>query len=211
MASLFLSYLLSATLLSLPADKTVRPPLSFYPDWTSGFVVLETGDTLSAPLRFNPVVREGLLQVETDNRVLTLSVKDVKAFFFYDDEKGRDRHFLTLNLSLPGAEPNEMFIEYVYENERAVILNHRTWDKRGGLLKGLRQPHARNAFYLLERSTGQLLPLSYEHLSEVVANRQRVDEFIDINGLRFRRVSEYVRVLEYDQSLTKKIPASARY
>src|SRR5690606_25509908 len=125
MASLFFSVLVSASLLNLPSQNNPNAPILYFPDWTAGLVVLETDDTVSCTLRFNQMVPEGLLQVLDGENILTLSVKDVKCFFFFDPKKDRYRKFFTLSVPFRGAVAREMFLEYIYGNGRVSILNHK--------------------------------------------------------------------------------------
>src|SRR5687767_529540 len=118
MASLFFSFLLSASFLHLPPPGNPNVPINFCPDWTQGMVVLETNDTVACVLRYNQMVPEGLLQVKDGENILTLSVKDVKCFFFFDAAKNRYRKFFTLSVPINREMQREMFLEYIYGNDK---------------------------------------------------------------------------------------------
>ncbi len=203
MASLFFSFLLSVSFVDLPPQNDPNKPIQLSQGWTSGFVVLETNDTIACSLRFNQMVSEGLLQVIDGNNVLTLSVKDVKAFLFFDSTKGRYRTFLTLSVPLENAIIREIFMEYVYGNEIVSILNHKSVGFAHSYMEfsPLKQATPLNRQYLLDSATGQLLPLSKGNALSLLDQKQKVSSFIQSNGLRFRKVSDYVKVFEYHQSL----------
>ena len=203
MASLFFSVLLSASFLNLPPQNNPKAQIPFFPDWTPGVVVLETNDTVSCLLRYNQMVPEGLLQVLEGETVLTLSVRDVKCFFFFDNRKERYRKFYTLSVPINGYTNREMFLEYVYGNERVCILNHKTMGLAHAYMEftPFKQPVPLNKQYLLNGDTGELLPISEENAFSLLKKKQQVAGFIENNGIRFKKLSDYVKVFEYDQSL----------
>lgn len=203
MASLFFSFLVSASLLNVPPQNNSQSPLHFFPDWTPGMVVLETNDTVNCTLRYNQMVPEGLLQVLDGEKILTLSVKDVKCFFFFDDRKNRYRKFYTLSVPMNGYVHREMFLEYVYGNDRVTILNHKTMGLAHGYMEftPFKHPVPVNKLYLLNGQTGELLPISEENALSVLEKKQQVAGFIESAGIRFRKLSDYVKVFEYDRSL----------
>jgi hypothetical protein len=203
MAPLFFSFLLSASFLNFPPQNNPHLPIQFSPDWIAGLVVLETNDTVSCTLRFNQMVPEGLLQVLDGDNILTLSVKDVKSFFFFDPNKNRYIKFFTLSVPLNGYVNREMFLEYVYGNEKVSILNHKTMGLAHAYMEfsPLKQATPMNKQYLLDSRTGKLLPMSEENALSLLDKKQQVASFIENNGIRFRKVSDYVKIFEYHQSL----------
>lgn len=203
MASLFFSFLISASFLGFPPEDNAATPLRFYPDWTPGIVVLETNDTVACTLRYSQMVPEGLLQVADGDNILTLSVKDVRSFFFFDARKNRYRKFFTLTVPFDGQRKREMFLEYVYGNDRVSILNHKTMGLAHGYMEftPFKQPVPVNKQYLLDCRTGKLMPISQENALSLLKKRNKVSHFIEENGIRFRRLSDYVKIFEYDRSL----------
>lgn len=203
MASLFFSFLLSASFLNMPPQNNPNMPLNFFPDWTPGLVVLETNDTVACDIRYNQMVPEGLLQVLDGDNVLTLSVRDVKCFFFFDAQKKRYRKFYTLSVPFEGNVSREMFLEYLYGNDDVSILNHKTMGLAHAYMEftPFKQPIPLNKQYLLDCRTGELLPISEENALSLLKEKPQVVNFIEDNDIRFRKLSDYVKVFEYDQSL----------
>jgi len=203
MASLFFSFVLSASFLQMPPANNPNLPINFYPDWTQGIVVLESNDTVACVLRYNQLVPEGLLQVLDGENVLTLSVRDVKCFFFYDSAKHRYRKFFTLRVPLQGSVQREMFLEYIYGNENVSILSHKTMGLAHSYMEytPFKQPIPLNRQYLLDCKTGKVLPISEENALSLLEKKQMVSAYIEANDIRFRKLSDYVKVFEYDKSL----------
>ena len=203
MAPLFFSLLLSASVLNTPPANNPNNAVAFFPDWTPGLVVLETNDTVACTLRYNQMVPEGLLQVLDGENILTLSVKDVKCFFFFDPKRNRYRRFFTLSVPLNGYIRREMFMEYVYGNERVSILNHKTMGLAHAYMEftPFKQPTPLSKQYLLDCRTGEVLPISEENAISLLGKKREVASFIESHDIRFRKVSDYVKVFEYDRSL----------
>ncbi|MEX1241295.1 MAG: hypothetical protein WEB30_16355 [Cyclobacteriaceae bacterium] len=203
MASLYLSYLLSASMLYPQPQNNPNVPIQFFPDWIPGLVVLETNDTVACDLRYNQMVPEGLLQVLDGQNILTLSVKDVKSFLFFDPAKNRYRQFFTLSVPMDGNVNREMFLEYVYGNDKVSILNHKTMGLSHAYMEftPFKLPVPINKLYLLDCRSGELLPISGENALSLLDKKQEVASFIHDSGIRFRRLSDYVKVFEYEESL----------
>ena len=201
MASLFFSFLVSASLLHPQPQHNPHMPVQFFPDWTAGLVILETDDTVACVLRYNQMVPEGLLQVLDGENILTLSVKDVKGFLFFDETKRRYRKFFTLSVPMDGRVSREMFFEYVYGNDRVSILNHKTMGLAHDYMEytPFRQPVPVNDLYLLDCRSGQILPISEENALSLLEKKRQASNFIQENGIRFRKVSDYVKLFEFDR------------
>jgi hypothetical protein len=203
MTSLFFSFLVSASFLHMPQPNNPNIPVHFFPDWTPGVVVLETNDTVSCSIRYNQMVPEGLLQVLDGNNILTLSVKDVKCFFYLDPGKNRYRNFFTLAVPFEGKPSREMFLEYIYGNEHVSILNHKTMGLAHSYMEftPFKQPIPLNKLYLLNTSTGEVLPISEKNALSFLEKKPEVAAYIENNDIRFRKLSDYVKVFEYERSL----------
>jgi len=203
MTALFFSFVLSLSAMDVPPQSKTTSTLLFQPDWTPGMVVLETDDTVACILRYNQLVPEGLLQVREGETILTLSVRDVKSFSFYDLRRERYRKFYTLSVPVNGGLSREMFFEYIYGNDKVSILNHKTMGLARGYMEytPFKQPIPINKPYFLNCRTGELLPVTAENALSLLDKKKLVKDFIEENHIRFRKMSDYVRIFEYDQSL----------
>ena len=96
-----------------------------------------------------------------------------------------------------------MFMEYVYGNENVSILNHKTMGLAHSYMEytPFRQPVPFNHLYLLDCQTGEVLPISQENALSMIEKKEIITGFIQTNGIRFRRLSDYVKIFEYDKSL----------
>ena len=120
-----------------------------------------------------------------------------------DPAKNRYRKFFTLSVPLNGKVHREMFLEYIYGNEKVSILNHKTMGLAHSYMEftPFKQPVPVNKLYLLDCRTGKVLPMSEDNALSLLDKRALVTGFIEANGIRFRKLSDYVRVFEYESSL----------
>jgi hypothetical protein len=175
------------------------------PKWHEGFAVLNNGDTIRGLLQFTRKVSEGLLQVQKQNTVEVLTVKDVRYFSFFDEHTKSERKFYTLSFQPEsGKRPHEIFIEYIYGNEKVWIMNH----KMLGFSKKIFQfnPFGKrtvvNQRYLLNHESGELLPMSKENiLSLMPVERREVLSYIQSNGLRLKTVEDFINLLDFQRTL----------
>jgi len=176
-------------------------------NWTRGFVVLVTGDTVRCEMNYSPAVSEGLLQVKDEGNILTLSVKEVKAFSYSDKKKNITRRFYTFPVYDENkSTTREYFLEFIYENPHAAILNHHML-----VNKVLSSPYSNGASYamimelkyLLDVRTGKLVQLSKKEAMALMASkRDMVEAYIKANSIRLKNdVEEYIKVLDYYATL----------
>lgn len=200
MKQLLVSLLICSPLLLLAQynnNKQAKP-------WQKGEVVLHTGETFHCELRFNRFVTEGLLEIQKGSQVQMLTVKDVRAFSFFDERRHTTRTFYTLFL-MPelSTREHEIFVEYVYGNKKFSILNHKTL----ALTRKFQfNPFKRKAVvdqrYLLDNITGKIVPLSKENALTFMQEQQKeILTYLHDNGMRLKTVSEFINLLEFHQSL----------
>lgn len=95
-------------------------------NWVQGSVVLVTGDTVRCEMSYNPAVEEGLVQVKDGGNMLTLSVKEVKCFSYFDVEENKTRRYYSLPVYDEEVSTiREHFLEHVYENSHMAIFSRR--------------------------------------------------------------------------------------
>ena len=173
--------------------------------WYNGTVVLQTGDTIAGPLKFTRKVSEGLLQMKKGRQVKVLTVKDVLSFSYYDKKKKKTRRYLTLSL-LPdlATRKHEIFIEYIYGNNKVSLLNYKVlgFSEQTLQINPFRTKTVVNRRYLLDNNTGKILPLTKENALELMDEEKReVMSYIHSSGMRLKTVEDYISLLDYHQSL----------
>jgi hypothetical protein len=174
----------------------------FLLDWTEGLVIFKTGDTLLCDLRFNQAGAHPILQITKDGHTLTVPTKDVKQFSFFDTFKNRDRVFITIQD--PNRYVQEFYMEKIYRDGHFSILNHKTIEKADELtiIKFVGKPIKTYRKYLLDETTGQLLPLSRESLLQLLEPKKpEILSYVRTKGIRFRRVADFISVFQYHNSL----------
>ena len=174
-------------------------------DFNEGIVVLHSGDTIRCELKFTRKVSEGLIQVFRNNRVEILTVKDVHAFSFTDKHKNAIRTFYNVTI-MPemSSRKHEVFLELVYGTSKMLILNHRTLGYADNAIQinPFRKKQVVDNQYLLDSRTRVALPLSRQNaLAMMSENSKDIVPFIENNSLKFKEVEDFVRLLDFHQSL----------
>ena len=174
----------------------------FLLEWTHGVVIFKTGDTLTCDLRFNQTGTQPILQIVTEGHMLTVQTRDVGQFSFYDSLKNRHRVFASFHN--PNLPSQEFYMEKIYRDSQFAILNHKTMEKPDEfkLMPFASRPVRTYRKYLLNESTGEMLPLSRENLFQLLEpKKSEIESYVKTKGLRFRRVADFISVFEYHNSL----------
>jgi hypothetical protein len=174
-------------------------------DWKNGSVVLETGDTVQCKVRYNNALPDGVVQVLDGENTLTFSVRDVKAFTFLDEEKNRHRFFERVVMPNQDPDGKTFFCEVLYKNSTFRILKHRAigvpYDHMN-YTRFLRKHTIITERFIVHEPSGKMLTLSKEHAMQLLENkRDEISGFISDNGIRFKSVADYIKVLDFHASL----------
>lgn len=171
--------------------------------WNKGYVVFASGDTLHCDLRFYQAISDGTLQVMDEHHTLTLSPSDVVEFMFYDENKSRIRKFSTM--AVERSISRKVFLENLYDDARFSILRQRTIDvpyEYMNVSRFISKAARISRKYILDTHTGVLLPLSKENMLRLLEDRQKeIAAFISHHHIRFRKVTDYVNLLQFHSSL----------
>lgn len=190
--------------LSASAQFLRSPVENFSMNWNEGAVIFATGDTVSCQVRYNLSATHSTLQIKGDDTILTILPKDVKVFSFFDPSKKKVRSFSSLKLE-PYVPGNEMFVETLYDDARFRILNHRTYGIPYEYMEYTRfisRPVKMSKRYILDLSTGELLPMSKENLLRLITKRKtEIAAFINKHNLKFKKVADYIALLQFHHSL----------
>lgn len=191
--------------LSTFAQFKTQTKLEYSPTWHDGEIIFNTGDTLQCKLRYNQWLSVGTLQVLENNNVITLPSKDVKDFSFFDGERSRWRRFSSMEMNEEDAVSGKVFVEHLYHDKQFSILNFRTVDVPYDYMNYTRlisKPVRISKKYILDSRTGELLPLSKENTLKLLqSKKQEIVSFIQQQHLRFKRITDYINVLEFHNSL----------
>ena len=174
----------------------------FLLDWTDGVVVFNTGDTLQCDMRFNQAGAHPILQIRKQGHTLTIPSNDVKQFSFFDSAKNRTRTFTSF--PSPEAVNQACYMERIYGDSHFSILNRKTIEIASelDLVRFAVKPVKTYKRYLFNESTGELLPLSKENLFQLLSTKKsEIQSYVRSNGIRFRRISDFIKVFEYHNSL----------
>lgn len=173
--------------------------------WTDGKILFQTGDSIQCKLRYNQAASSGVLQVLENDITVTLSPTDVSSFSFFDKSKERIRTFSSMPVNDKGENQQFYFMEKLYANNRFAILNYRTMDVPVSYMNYTRlisKPVRMNKKFILDNSTGKMIPLSKENVLRLMENkRNEVIGYIENRHLKFKKTADFIHLFEYHRSL----------
>ena len=175
-------------------------------DWKKGKVVFESGDTIQCMVRYNTSLPEGIVQVQDGETTVSLSVKDLRAFQFHDDSRNRDRFFQRVVLSDEDHDEGQpYFCEVLYRNATFSILKHRAVGvpyEHMNYTRFIRKHSIITERFIVHQPTGKMLSLSRENALSLMENKlPEINSFIEENSIRFKSVTDYIRVLNFHAGL----------
>jgi hypothetical protein len=197
---------ISVLFLSLAAVASAPQKSKFHKhNWYFGEVVLNNGDTLHGQLNFTRKVTEGLLQVLQGMKIKVLTVKDVRSFSYFDNQKKTERKFVTMPLTPEfSTREHEVFVEQVYGNFTFTIVNHRTLGYPSGKFhfNPLKRKSVVDNQYLVVNHSGEIVRMSIDNLLVLMKNdRRAVLEYIRERGIKVKKIEDFISVLDFHQSL----------
>lgn len=170
--------------------------------WSQGKVYFKSGDSLNCSLRFNQNAGHHILQVNEDGEVVTLPIKDVQSFTYFDSGKNRQRLFSAF--ANADFNANEYYMEHIYAGRDFSILNHKTIEVAPDLniSRLIGKSIKTHKKYIRHAPTGKVLPLTKESLFQLLEpNRDKVIGFVKDRGIRFKRIADFIEVFEFYNSL----------
>jgi len=204
MKRLLLSVTLFYCICGAVAQKMSNHVESYSLTWHDGEVIFNTGDTIACKVRFNETIAKGVLQIMEDDNIVTVVADDVSSFSFYDMQNDKLRKFTSMPL-LNDKSQQKAFLECVYDDPQFSILKHKTLDVPYEYMNYTRlisKPVRMSKRYILNISTGELLPLSKENTLRLLESRKtEITSFIEENHIRFKKVADYINVFQYHSSL----------
>jgi hypothetical protein len=174
--------------------------------WKNGKIVLESGDTVRCMVRYNTSLPEGIVQVQDGENTLSLSVKDLLAFQFHDDSRNRDRVFERVVLADGEHDEGQpYFCEVLYRNATFSILKHRAVGvpyEHMNYTRFIRKHAVITERFIVHQPSGKMLSLSRENALRLMENKlPEINSFIEENSIRFKSVTDYIRVLNFHAGL----------
>jgi hypothetical protein len=175
--------------------------------WHEGKVVLDGGDTLRGKLQYN--MQTELVQLQTNQKLETLTPRKVVFFEIFDQTVNRYRQFYSLPFALTGQYKAPVFFELLTEGKLTLLsrekLEYRTYSSfyfYGGTYTRL---VLTNLYYLLkENGTIQEFNGKRNDFYELMGSKKdEVEKYVKANRLDFANKYNVVRIIEYYNSLIK--------
>lgn len=197
--------LLSFSPLFAIAQDYTGNPMKFSHQWSVGQIIFQTGDTVNCKLRYNRASLDGIVHILDGDEPVAVTTEFIRQFSYFDSLKSRYRHFV--NMTLPGfkLDSQQFLVEKIYDDGRYAIINQRTFEmpyQKLELIRFLGKPVPVYKKYIVDIITGEIVPMTKSNAMNLLENhRTEVASYISDKHLRFRKISDFIDVFEYHNSL----------
>ena len=173
--------------------------------WHDGIVVLVSEDTLVGKVKYN--MDQDLVQIDTDNKILTYSSQKVFYFQIFDKTVGSYRQFYTLPYALVNQYEAPIIFEVLVEGTLTLL------GREAIVLKTVsdNNPYRYNSrmtysveelvytyFFLDVKGNITLYTMKKRDLMQALTKRwNKVDEYMNINHLRADKRIDLVRIISF--------------
>jgi len=165
--------------------------------WYSGTIVFTSGETINTKFAYNPLAEEGLIQIETNEGMLSFGPSHVSSFNFIDIDSGQERRFESMPLyNKYTASQRKYFMEILFENKLISILGKKSLIGYGnGYSTKLVNSYDR---YFIDMRNGELSLVDKKNLFLILGeNSAKARAFARKNKLKFKTTRDYSIVIDY--------------
>lgn len=175
--------------------------------WHEGRVVLEEGDTIKGNVKYN--MQSDLVQLQSDNRIETLTARKVVSFEIFDQTVKRYRSFFSLPYSAASSYKAPVFFELLEEGKLTVlcreVLEYRTYSSFYYYGTYSRLVVVPKYFLLDEDGTiVEFVGKRNDWLYLMGNYGEEVQKYARINKLSFDEKYEFAKIVAYYNSLVAK-------
>jgi len=162
--------------------------------WHKGKIVLVDGDTISAKLKYD--LTRDLVQVEIDNRIVTVGAKKAHYFEIFDVTTDRYRQFYSIPYSLSPGYKTPIFFEVVMEGKLTLLCR-----------EYLTKQTSYNSSYYWSGGSFTRTILAYEYYflnskGEITYFEEKKRDLLNIMKDRSPQIKQFIK--EYNLKLDKK-------
>jgi hypothetical protein len=171
--------------------------------WYSGTIVFETGEKLDTRFAYNPLVEEGLIQIEGNDGLMSFGPGHISSFSFMDNDTKLERRFESIPLyNKNTSSTRKYFLEILFESNIISILGKKTLQSyTNGLPTKLSNNYDR---YLVDMKSGELHLASKKNLFLILDEKSKeVRSFARKNRLNFKETTDFIIVIDYVTHLDK--------
>ena len=176
--------------------------------WHDGKVVLESGDTITAKIKYN--LQTDIIQASVNKKIQTYSARKVLFFEIFDGVENRFRQFYSMPYTTSTEYKSPLFFELLVEGKLTVLcretLEYRTVPNSFNTF-GSTQRLVLIFHYFLLKEDGEVIDIKDTRaiwLDLMEKKAEQVHKFAKDNKLDFDKKYDLARIVAYYNSLFKK-------
>ncbi|MDA0195476.1 MAG: hypothetical protein O2887_09965 [Bacteroidetes bacterium] len=172
--------------------------------WHKGYLITSNGDTLRGSIKYD--FDKDAVQIDMDNRIQTLTARNISYFEIIDKEKENYRQFYSISYQMNMNHKVPRFFEILYLGEltlvaREMIIQETTSSSLSSIYRS--QPQLAHKFYFVYKD-GKVI--DFEGNKSVLytimgAKSQEIKSYVKKNNLKTDRLQDLVRITAYYNSI----------
>jgi hypothetical protein len=185
---------------------------NFTPDlmmkyWYVGEAYLNSGEKLKGKIFYE--IDKELLLVFNHGQIKTYSPNQVDKFLIIDKEAGIERLFYSIPLSMGGSTRRNYFFEIMFEGNFVFIRKQRARSDGFGsfIFDESRLPIYSGFFdyyFLIDNELVKIKRFKKDAMRLMADHKEKMEVFIQNNGLQLNNVKDQIRALRYYSSLCEE-------
>lgn len=207
-----LVFILNIAFASSFANTNPRVPVKF---WDAGEAFLHSGESVKGKIFYE--FDKELVLIFNRGRIITYSSNQIVYFRIFDQQANMERLFVSIPLKKEGFSTRHYFFEKVMEGEIALLRKPRSYPDNFGLFmsSSFDPDTGAGAFYYYCFHEGRLSRIR-NFKRDVVGimgrHQDRIDTFIERNGLKLNRIKDQETILKYynhlcsGQTMASRLP-----
>jgi len=165
--------------------------------WYSGTIVFNSGETITTKFAYNPLVEEGLIQIETGEGLMSFGPGHVSSFNFLDNDSNQERRFQSMSIyDKYTSSHRKYFLEILFENRLISIVGRKGLVRYvNGLTTKVTHSYDR---YFVDMKNGDLSLVNKKNLFLILGeDSSKAHAFARKNKFKFKTTRDYISVIYY--------------
>jgi hypothetical protein len=172
--------------------------------WQLGEAFLNNGENIQGKIYYE--IDKELLLVLSRGQVKTFSPNQIDRFMIFDKESGKERMFYSIPLTIDGTSRRSYFFEIMTEGQIVFLRKQRTRSDGFGLFVFDESQLTNYSgffdyYFLIDQELIRIKRFRRDALGLMTNQREKIETFIEKNGLQLTKVKDQVMLLKYYNTL----------
>ncbi len=189
---------------AIMANTKTEVPLKY---WKAGEAYLKTGEKIKGKIYYE--IDKELVLILNKGKIKTYSPNQMEKFSIVDEETGIHRLFYSISISLSGQNKRQYFFEIMMEGHVVLLRKQRTRSDGFGLFlfDESKIPGYGGYFdyyFLYDNQFTKVRRFKRDALAIMHDQKDKVELFIQNNGLQLKKVDDQIRLLKYYNTICEE-------